>query len=155
MKFCDNTSMELPCRGEVTIKIFDLKGELLRVYDAPNTIVNGARDIMSHLLVGDGASVRKISKLGVGRSSTLPNRTNSALGDEVLKVDIISNTFPATGQVEMTALLDYNSTANNKTLNEVGLFTTDGTLMFARQVHAAIAKTSSIQIQYLWRIIFT
>lgn len=155
MKLCDDTSKELPCRGEVTIKIFDLDGALIKRYHSPNTIVHKARDIMAHILVGDGATNRKISKLGVGESNIAPVRTDEALKDEVLKVDIISNTFPAEGQVEMTALLDYNSTANGKTLQEAGLFTSDNTLMFARQIHASITKTSSIQIQYLWRIIFT
>lgn len=153
--FADKTTTELPCKGELTIKSYDLKGNLVHVYDTPNTIVFDARDIMASLLAGDSVATKKIAKIGTGLDGTLPVRADTSLGNELLKVDITSYTFPATGHVEFTAILDYTSAANGQVLQEAGLFTADGTKMFARQIFGAITKSNLLQLQFIWRIIFT
>jgi len=151
----DITTRELPCRGELTIKQIDRSGNLVYTYETPNTIVFDARDVMAALLVGDNVATKKIGKIGVGLDGTIPARTDTTLGNELLKVDIVGNTFPATGHVEVTAILDYTSVANGQVLQEAGLFTADGTTMFARQIFGAITKSNLFQLQFIWRIIFT
>jgi len=155
LEMTDISTKELPCHGQLTVKAFDKKGRLVHVYETPNTIVYDARDIMASLLVGDSVSTKKLSKIGTGLDGTPPVRTDTTLGNELLKVDITSYTFPATGQVELSALLDYTSAANGQPLQEAGLFSADGTTMFARQIFGTITKSSSLQLQFIWRIIFT
>jgi len=151
----ENTNRELPCKGELTIKAIDKSGKVVYVYDTPNTIVYDARSLMASLLVGDSVSTKKLSKIGTGLDGTIPVRTDTALGNELLKVDITGYSLPEVGQVELTALLDYTSAANGQPLQEAGLFSADGTTMFARQIFGTITKTSSLQLQFIWRIIFT
>ena len=150
----DSARKELPCRGELTVIATDKDGNT-HIYDTPNTIVFDARDIMAALLVGDDVPNNRISKLGVGLDGTAPVRENTELGNELLKVDSAGYTFPEIGHVEITALLDYASGANGREIREAGLFTGDGTRMFARQVFGTITKSSSLQLQFIWRIIFT
>lgn len=151
----DATTKELPCHGELTIKAIDKKGNEVWVYNTPNTIVFDARDVMAALLAGDSVSTNKIAKIGTGLDGTAPTRNDTTLGNEILKVDITSYTFPAVGQVEFTAILDYTSAANGQTLQEAGLFTADGNTMFARQVFGGVTKTNLLQLQFIWRILFT
>ena len=151
----EDTHKDLPCKGELTVKAIDKNGKVVFIYETPNTIVYGARDLMSSLLVGDSVASKKLSKIGAGLDGTIPVRTDTTLGNELLKVDITGYSFPEIGQVELTALLDYNSAANGQPLQEAGLFSADGTTMFARQIFGTITKTASLQLQFIWRIIFT
>ncbi len=153
--FIDSTKENLPYKGELIIRELDLAGNVVYEYTTPNTIVYDARGLMASLLAGDDTTNRKIGKLGVGLDGTAPSRDDSALGNEKLKVDIVGYTFPEEGHVEFTALLDNNSAANGDELREVGLFSNDGTTLFARQVFGTITKSSSLQLQVVWRIIFT
>lgn len=157
MLVTNETIVESPCRGEVSIKILDLGGKVLHEYQAPNTIVYGARMILAKLLVAADHTTTKISKMKVGTGTTTPTRNNTTLvSDPVVATLTATNTFPTgkPGHVEFQATLG-GGEGNSSTLTEVGLFTEDGTTMFARQVHGGIQKTSSIQLQYTWRIIFT
>lgn len=151
----DKTKSDLPCSGQLTIKAFDKKGREVYIYNTPNTIVYDARDLMAFLLAGDNVSDNRIGKIGTGLDGTPPVRTDTTLGNEILKVDTTSYTFPAVGQVEFTAILDYTSVANGQPLQEAGLFSADGTTMFARQIFGTITKTNLLQLQFIWRIIFT
>lgn len=150
----DNTRKELPFHGELTIIARDRSGNEF-VYATPNTIVYDARPLMARLLVGDDITKNKIARLGVGLDGTAPVRENRELGNELLKVPTVGYTFPEPGHVELTALLDYDSAANGQELREAGLFSSDGSAMFARQVFGTITKSSSLQLQFIWRIIFT
>jgi hypothetical protein len=151
----DTTRNDLPCRGQLKIKAIDRKGREVYVYNTPNTIVFDARQLMAALLAGDSVSTNKISKIGTGLDITPPLRTDTTLGNEILKVDITSYTFPEVGHVEFTAILDYTSVANGQSLTEAGLFSADGNTMFARQIFGAVTKTNLLQLQFIWRIIFT
>lgn len=151
----DISTNELPCRGELTIKAIDRNGNTAHIYETPNTIVYDARDLMSFLLVGDNVADKKISKLGVGLDGTPPARTDGTLGNELIKIDISNYTFPESGHVEITAVLDYTSAANGQVLQEAGLFSADGTTLFARQIFGEITKSNLFQLQFIWRIIFT
>jgi hypothetical protein len=155
VKAVDSTKKELPCRGELKIKVIDRKGKEVYTYDTPNTIVFDAREIMAQLLSGDDASNKKVSKLAVGLDGTPPERADIALANELLKVDVIGYTFPEVGHVEYTAVLDYTSAANGQTFQEAALYTNDETKMFARQIFGQITKTDLFQLQFIWRIIFT
>ena len=154
--FVDVATDIKPFEGELTIISTDLRGNKF-TYRTPNVIVFDARITMAHLLVGDSVSTYKIGFIAVGQNSTAPQRSDTALVQQVIQQPIEPYDFPGgdIGQVEITATLDFTSEANGSTLREAGLFSANGTRMFARQIHGAIVKDSSIQLQYIWRIIFT
>jgi len=145
-----------PVEGNLTIRSIDRKGNIY-TYKTPNVIVFEARRTLSHLLVGDLVGDLRIAFIGVGINDTAPTRADTALLNEVHQQPIEPYDFPNgdIGQVEITATLDFISPANGQFLKEAGLISADGTTLFARQVHGGIEKDASIQLQYIWRIIFT
>ena len=143
-----------PMEGQLTIKSIDRQGNEF-IYHTPNVITFDARDVMAHLLVGDNVATYQLAFLAVGLNNTAPTRSDTSLANELLQVPFLSYTFPAAGQVEITSVLDFVSPANGQILNEAGLMCNDGTTMFARQVYGDIEKTSALQLQYIWRIIYT
>lgn len=145
-----------PFEGELTIKSIDRKGNV-HVYKTPNVITFDARIVMAHLLVGHNTGGYQIGYIAVGSDQTAPDRNDESLYQPVHNQAVASYNFPNgdTGQVEITATLDFISAANGETLREAGLLCLDEATLFARQVHGAIEKDASIQLQYIWRIIFT
>ena len=145
-----------PFVGELSIRAIDKKGNVT-IYRTPNVITFDARKAMSHLLVGDSVNSYKIGYIGVGTSNTAPARTDTGLLQQVHQQPIEPYSFPNgdAGQVEITATLDFSSPTNGSSLKEAGLVCANTTTLFARQIHGAIEKDSSIQLQYIWRIIFT
>lgn len=152
--FIDITQDIKPYEGQLTIKSIDKKGNVF-IYKTPNIITYAARTVMSKLLVGDSVSTYKLTKLAIGLDGTIPTRNDVTLGNELLQVPFTSYTYPDVGHVEMTSIIDFVSPANGQILREAGLFCGDGTTLFARQVYGAITKTPSLQLQYIWRIIYT
>ena len=157
MQFVDIAKEMKPYEGELLIKSIDRTGKVIHVYKTPNVITFDARIVMSHLLVGDQVNTYRIGFIGVGTSNPAPQRSDTALITEVHQQIIEPYDFPDgdTGQVEITATLDFTSPANGNTLREAGLISANGITLFARQVHGDIFKDSGIQLQYIWRIIFT
>lgn len=155
-RFVDFANDIKPIEGQLTVRSIDRQGNVY-TYHTPNVITFDARLVMAHLLVGDAVSTYKIGYIGVGMNQTAPQRSDTALIQPIYQQPIEPYDFPSgdTGQVEITATLDFDSPANGYTLREAGLFSANTSTMFARQVHGAIEKDSSIQLQYIWRIIFT
>jgi len=145
-----------PYEGRLEIRSIDRAGNVF-VYKTPNVIVFDARKTMAHLLVGDQVSVYKVGFIAVGIGNTAPQRADTALISQIHQQAIEPYSFPDgdTGEVEITATLDFTSPANGNTLREAGLMSLNGTQLFARQVHGDIFKDSGIQLQYIWRVIFT
>ena len=155
--FIESGDQIKPYEGKLEIRSINRQGRVIHVWKTPNVITFDARVIMSHLLVGDLVNTYKIGFIAVGLGNTAPQRSDTALISEIHQQAIEPFDFPDgdTGQVEITATLDFSSPANNNTLREAGLMSIDGVTMFARQVHGDIFKDSGIQLQYIWRIIFT
>jgi hypothetical protein len=125
----------------------------IKIHHAPNTITYDARTIMTQLLAGDSLVERYAKFLKVGTSNIAPTRNDTALGGLVDTV-ALTYTFPDVDRVQFEGILPNTTPANGSTLREAGLFNNNGN-MFARQVHGDIAKTSAIQLKYIWTIIFT
>lgn len=124
-----------------------------KIHHSPNVITYDARTIMSYLLVGEEAVNKFVKYLKVGNDNTTPTRNDTGL---ITLADTLSVTYthPDVDRVVIEAILPNITAANGTTLREAGLFNNDGQ-MFSRQVHGDIAKTSSLQLKYIWTIIFT
>lgn len=127
-------------------------GEVV-VRHTPNVITYDARRIMSYLLSGENRDNKYAKYIRVGTNNTAPTRSDTALVTEVDNF-ALTYTFPAVDRVVFEGILPNVSPANGQTLREAGLFNNDAQ-MFARQIHGDIAKTSAIQLKYIWTIIFT
>ena len=145
-----------PCKGELTIRTYDINDRLLYEYKTPNTIVNNARGILANLLRGEDVTNKKITTMKVGTGTTAPTRDDVALKDgAALSISTTSALVTGKpGEVKFSAELPIGASGDGKTFTEVGLFSEDGT-MFARQVHTAQTKSSSVKLEYTWIIVFT
>lgn len=128
-------------------------------------------------LTGDG-NRRYLKWFGLGDGTTAPVRTDTALdsqlGDLLLVADYASGSTPTKVsnalQFDLTIPFtdsggDVDTNLNGNVISEIGLFTiasdengagqTGNEVMFSRQVHPGITKTSAVQIDYTYQIIFT
>lgn len=140
-----------------------------------NTITFNAGDIVRALLAQrtvptDPAPAEyALGSMRFGTSTTAPTRYDTDLLTEVPVLSVRKQLTDAkkvngvSGEISLLATLD-TTDANGYTLSEAGLFTAGtvwnnsvgGSLqLFARQVHAAIPKTSSISLDYTWTLQFT
>jgi len=165
----------IPMRGDLTIVVRDAKtGRKIRRISIRNKITFLAADVLVVLLAqraADPAAVTgMIYSMRMGLSNTPASRSDQNLGTfEIGKVLAdVNKTIGVPGELEFTAQLEAGD-ANGVTLQEAGLFTrgtvastsdapgtlAGETLMFSRQIHPAIPKTSAIVLDYSWRIAFT
>lgn len=163
-----NTQMGL--RGLLTVRVRStITGRVLRTWTKRNTIVYAAGDIIRDLFMQQAAVVASELKLGSMRFGT--NNTPPARSDTDLYGEITSTRYQIVdddkvngelGEVIIHASMD-GATGNGNTYQEAGLFTAgaawDGNVggnlkCYARQVHSAIAKTSSVALEYEWGLQF-
>lgn len=127
-------------------------GELLHADELHNLVTLAGLNLVRDLL--NEATDGGLTHLGIGSGANPAQSLDTALQAELLR-DLF--TKRASGDASLTLTYFLGSTAaNGSTLREAGLFTaaTAGTL-FARAVHDAIAKTSSITITYTWSVTIT
>lgn len=163
-------------RGELYLRVYNSKNETLWTYDTPNIITYGAQDVIRDLLAQTNspggrppANETWLETLRVGTNNTSPARGNTGLGSPVPN-DIYAVTFTSVvndvgGQLIFEANIPV-SWDPSVTIVEAGLFTkgtagsitvpaTNGEILFARQIHPGILKTSGIGIQYVWTLTFS
>lgn len=148
-------------------------GRVLRTIHKRNTITFDAGDIVRSLLAqrtptSDPAPLEySLGSMRFGTSTTAATRFDTDLISEVSGVrQELTDAKKVNGiQGELSLLATLGTAdANGSILSEAGLFTRGtawdaavaGTLLlFARQIHAAIVKTSSISLDYTWTLQFT
>ena len=173
----NNDSME----GIVTVlgRGFDENGNYLdgEVLHKHNLILNGAREIMRNVMVGEPGIYKVVfGDLGKDESSTTselinvpsPSESDTALvrkvGEKVITVDNITKIGKGTdinpdGRpgiryeiiLEKSELVPENS--DQQFILEMGL-STESEMLFSRITHPVIIKTRSLQITLIWEILF-
>lgn len=160
-------------KGEIEVRVIEDKtGRILEQFKKSNLVCNGAKEAMVRLLAqaslhggspsNEDFEETKLWAIYVGTGTTAPVVTDTDLETPVFKkaCDQPFSVNTTTGVVEVQMTIATGE-ANGNTLTEVGLFTrgdnddpnlTSDDLLFARQIHGAIAKTSSISIEYTWRV---
>lgn len=127
-----------------------------------NLTVDGGRQALAYLFGGKAPLANfTCSKFGIGTGTTAPNASDIAL-EAPVNVGVGSGAlFAATGQTDfpdaMVARVELNipanSDANGTLITELGLFTSEGTLL-CRKVNTGISKNSSFEPTLLWRVRF-
>jgi hypothetical protein len=156
--------------GHFTIRVRDAKtGQELKKYESKNLICDGAKAALARLMgqVTTPADYQetKLWAIYAGSGTTSPSTSDTAL--ETIKFqkacDQPMTVTTALGLVEATILME-SGEGNGKTYTEIGFFSrgsandpevTTNALMYSRQLHGAIEKTSAITIEYTWRLQIT
>lgn len=146
-------------------------GPIIRTITKRNTITFDASEVVRQLVAQRGSDYDPaelmLGSMRFGTNDTTPSRydTNLHAEDPTLRKQLTDskkiNGLP--GELILQATLT-TTEGNGDTLCEAGLFSV-GTLwngavggslkIFARQIHGAIAKTSSISLDYNWTLQFT
>lgn len=145
------TPVTINIETNVRIDVIDARTlELLDRLEVHNLVVTAGRNLVRDRIYASATAA--ISHFWVGMSSQAVAATDTDLIDAVGapgRQAITSNTV-ADGQLTTKYFLP-SGTANSNTLREAGIFNAaSGGSMFVRATHAAIVKTSSIQIIYSW-----
>ncbi|MDR2150141.1 MAG: hypothetical protein LBO67_04870 [Spirochaetaceae bacterium] len=141
-------------RGILDYKVYRHRGEvkeLIGAFKDENLIVNGARNQMARLIVGDFTN-RNITKISFGTNGSTPTVEDTVITNAFTKA-VVGFTYPAMGQVTISWNL-LTSENNGQAIMEFGLVCADNTL-FSRRVRAnPIYKESDISIEGQWTIIY-
>ena len=161
-------------QGRLIVRVLDLDGNELSVYETPNVITDGAKAIITKLLVPASSADQddnQIWYLKAGDGTTTPDATDTDVAGSNTYAKpfdtMVYNSGGTDGLIECTVTFgtgEGNVLAVGEYFTEAGLFTrgsttdpvtTAGSTMCARQLHAQVHKDSSIQLQYTWLIQFT
>lgn len=134
-------------KGHLTIRVYNLDGELIHFLEGKNLILNaGKNDLAAGL---GGTPNCEITQYGAGEDGTAPVVTDVALTNSFIKaVDSVS--YPSTGVVVFAFSMD-TTEGNGQTFEEWGLFTGAGNL-FSRKTTVPIVKNNTIRIEGEWTI---
>lgn len=122
--------------------------KVIESFEEKNLVVTLGKTNLVKLLGGDAAG-KKISKIGVGTSSTPPTITDNALTGSFIKA-ISGVTYPDANSVMFSWSLE-TTEGNGMTIREFGLLNDDNTLC-ARKVRTDIVKTSAVRLVGTWKI---
>lgn len=158
----------LRLRGHVRVRILDAKDgfELYRE-EKRNLVCIGARQAVTRLIsqvtTPDDYEETKMWSIYAGTGNTPPDVNDTGLDVVAFKkaCDQPFSVTLGTGEVECQMTIE-SGEGNGNTYREAGLFSRGdnddpnaggitGVLMYARQLHGQIEKTSSISIEYTWQ----
>ena len=160
MKRRMNVSQGIKVRGRVKITVHDHSTGLdTVVYNGPNLIVNNGLTVFGQLLaqVAVIPTNNKITSIKFGTDSTAAAAAQTnIIGSLIIQKNISTYTEDVGGTPGVVAFeLTLDTTeGNGSTINEIGLFTANST-MVARRVTPAIPKTNLISVSVEWRLTFT
>jgi hypothetical protein len=141
-------------RGDVSVRGYNERGELVYEFDKQNLVVTGGKAVMAALLAYADAD-RIINGIGFGTGSAAPALTDTVLTDSFLK-PLGGVSFPTANSVKWEWVLNF-SEFNGNTLRELGLFsglTSGAEALFARVVTLPTVKTSALRLEGSWKITF-
>ena len=145
-------------RGDITIVKTDVRtGRQTKVH-VRNTITYDGFNSALFAWAQDGVAANdfRITQLVVGTNGTPATAGDlgclaPVIGAEIALTAAERQVAPTTGELIITATLPKVSPANGSSLTEVALMLGNGDC-FARQVHAAFAKSAGFTLTYIWTI---
>ena len=152
-------------RGRLTLRLLDRGGALVQERTYSNRIVKTGRLLVAQMFggVGDGATLARISHIGVGVDGTAAADGQTALLKEraprqALAKATYSDLTESNIQrvkVSLTATFDFNDANGPEPLQEAALFNaaTGGT-MYNRVTFDPVSKTNAFKLTLLWEVVF-
>lgn len=138
---------KMKIKGHVKIEVSDG-----RVIEQDNVVVNGGRERIAALIAQDSTAFP--SHIGIGTDNTAAEPTDTALGAEVDRNAIVSDS--ALNGVATFKAFFGKTEANGNTIAEVGMFDqASGGTMFCRSIlSSTIAKDATKSITIIWTLTF-
>lgn len=145
--------------GKVSFVLKDKNGNIVDKGNVTNNIVLAIRKPIIKLLAGWGTDVAElpfVRQLALGESDTAANITDTALGMEIEGSRKLTATIPTIAEDGLTVTFSFlydmvDDAIDNKDIKEMGLFTTDGT-MIARTTVGLWRKTTGLYFEVYWTI---
>lgn len=141
---------QLDLNANVSIEITDTKtGEVIQKIRRRNLVVTAGRNLVRDLI--NETTDTGVTHLAVGTGTTAVAAGDTTLGSEQVR-EVLTKRTASSGSVLWSYYLS-STQGNGNDLTEAGLFNaSSGGTLFARVVHTAITKTSSIAVTYNWTI---
>ena len=148
------------------VEVFEQQedGSLIKLTEGNNLFVNTSFDILSGALLGQAG--KAIDTIAIGSGGILnsvpqtPNLNDTALYNEVFRkvgyVDVEVESILEPNHITFKFIIDEDesNSIGAQVINEVGLFSNDGT-MFSRKILATeVVKSPNKAIIFYWKIIF-
>lgn len=154
--------------GVLTLRGYDLQGNLVLKDDGHNMIMEAAKVTLANLIGGDG-SEQVVTSIAFGNDISTPAPDNTQISgidvgsltsginnvEGVLAAylkNLSGHTYPTPGYVKFSWVLSYGE-ANGLPITEFGLITSGGT-MFARKTRGVITKEADLELYGDWTIRF-
>jgi len=150
----DNTKIRLKSQIEldanVEIQIIDVVSkDIIKTIYRHNLVVIAGRNLARDLL--NEVPATGVTHFAVGTGVTAVDPGDTTLGTEIFRGSITKRTSPSAAVIWSYYLS--STQGNGSSLTEAGLFNaSSGGTLFARVVHAAITKTSSLAVSYNWTL---
>lgn len=124
-------------------------GDVVETHEEHNLVTLAGRNLVRDLL--NEATDTGLNYFAIGTGTTAAAEGDTALGAEVIR-DVFTARSATDGVLTISFFLS-SASANGSALTEAGIFTqSTAGVLFARAVHPAINKTSSVTVTYTWAI---
>lgn len=145
--------------GRVSYCLKDKDGNIVEQGKVTNNIVLAIRKPIIKLLAGWGSETSAlpfVRQLALGESDTAANITDTSLLMEIEGSRKLTATVPTIADDGLTVTFSFlydmvDEAIDNKDIKEMGLFTTDGT-MIARTTVGLWRKTTGLYFEVYWTI---
>lgn len=145
--------------GRVSYRLKDAAGNIVEQGKVTNNIVLGIRKPIIKLLGGWGSNTEDlpfVRQLALGNDDTPASITDTSLKNEIQGSRKLSATVPTISEDGLTVTFSFlydtvDDAVDNKDIKEMGLFTTDGT-MVARTTVGLWRKTTGLYFEVYWTI---
>lgn len=164
---------DLSMKGSLTIRTYDLAGQLIDEQKVRNKIVLGGRELVARLLRIDGSSTG-ITHMGIGRSNEetvegsdspvgntdlidpiVRRELNGFVEDRDLEVDDSDEETPRSILRVSIDLPTNDDDVDGESIQEAGLFNADeGGTMYNRVTFGVITKSENVRLSLVWEIVF-
>ena len=143
-------------KGHVRIEVKNSKGQVIRVYEKDNLIVDAGKNLLRDFLKGDAVS--GLTRFALGTGTVDASSGDTKLGNEVYR-QAFSDIAVENGLLRLTTFI--SSTATSGDFTELGLFgngaddTVDSGTLFSRVVYSTpVSKSSTESLTVQWDISF-
>lgn len=139
---------EFKMKGELTIVVTDINGNIKEKRHVPNLVVTAGKTFVASRMVGTASAV--MSHMAVGTGNTAPAAGDTALQTEVGRV-ALSGSTPSGAQVTYSAT--FGAGTGTGALTEAGIFnaTPSGT-MLCRTTFSVVNKGASDTVSISWTV---
>jgi hypothetical protein len=157
-----NTREDLNIAGQLTLRKTTLDGQLVQEITVHNDITLEGRRLVAQLFNKDNAAVNtsRVSKIQVGRSKSSFDPKQNVMVDKVGETPITSITpsevldSSSRPRLMLRLVGELGENDCNDALQEAGLFTEDGKVMYNRVTFDTVTKSKQFKLTLIWEIMF-